>query len=79
MITKIETTQALDTMGEATAEDLSNWCEYLEPKLAEQYPNAEIILHEGGSFTTLHVEDDDDLDAKIEVQEFINYLWDSWL
>lgn len=79
MITKIETTQALDTMGEATAEDLSRWCEHLEEKLTEEYPEAEIVLREGGSFTTLRVEDDENPEAKADVQEFINRVWDKWL
>ena len=86
-ITKIETTQTLETMGETTEEQAAEWCEYLETKLAEQYPDAEISveLNNRQSSTTLYVECDLDeegvptnFNAKAEVNEFMNYLWDAW-
>lgn len=78
MIEKIETNQALDTMGEATTDDLNRWCDHLEKRLIAEYPEAEIKIRRGGPFTLLHVEDDENPDAKDEVQETINRIWDSW-
>lgn len=81
MITKITTTQTMDTMGEATHEDLHNWCEYLGQSLSEEYPNALVVVREiaNNSPTTLHVETDGpDAYETSEVQEYINRLWDHW-
>jgi hypothetical protein len=80
MITKIELTETIHTMGDTTEEEAAEFCEFLETKLAQKYPSAEVTVHLDNhqSSTSLYVEDADNYDAKCEVNEFINACWEIW-
>ncbi len=84
-ITKIEITQSIHTMGEVTEEQAAEWNDFLESKLTEEFPQAEISvkLSKRSDSNNLYAESRDDADGcpidtdpKNTVQEFINYCWD---
>ena len=83
MITKIETTQTVNTVRETNIAMMDDWCEFLESELSEQYPDAEIAVHQDNriSSDTLYVEHDGGevgSPTKADVQEFINRCWNKW-
>lgn len=87
MITKIEAVQTIEEMGETNNEQAVKWMSFLEEKLHEQYPDAEISvdLNNRQSSGTLYVECDEDeegaptdINAKNTVRDYINYLWEQW-
>lgn len=87
MITRIDTEQTIEMMGDVTEEQASEWIEFLETGLHKQYPDAEISvdLKNGQSGGKLYVECDvdeegapTDIDAKNTVGDYINYLWEQW-
>ena len=87
MITKIEAVQTIEEMGDTNNEQAVKWMSFLEEKLREQYPDAEIAvdLNNRQSSGTLYVECDEDeegaptdIDATNTVKDYINYLWEQW-
>ena len=85
MITKIDITETIHTMGETNETDAEKFCEYLAEQLADEYPDAEISvkLNNRISSTVIYVETDVDddgcptnMNAEDEIQEFINRKWD---
>jgi hypothetical protein len=83
MITKIELVETLQTMGEATEEDLFRWCAQLRSRLLNEYPGTEIYVQAVADLTSnqIHVEVDDDTDtlsAKATVQKIVRQCWKLW-
>lgn len=85
MITKIEITETVQTMGETNEADAEKFCKYLEEQLADEYPDAEISvkLNNRISSTIIYVDEvetDDDcptnMNAESEIREFINSVWE---
>jgi hypothetical protein len=86
MITKIDITETVQTMGETSAADAELFCDFLRAELVDEYPDAEIsvTLNNRISSTVIYVETDLDEDgcptnmnAEDEIQEFINRKWDT--
>ena len=83
MITKIELMETLQTMGEATEEDLFRWCAQLRSRLLNEYPGTEIEVQAVADLSPnrIHVEVDDDTDtssAKATVQKIVRHCWEQW-
>lgn len=87
MITKIDLTETIHTMGETTEEEAAAFCSHLETKLSEEYPDAEIRvkLDNRMSDTVLYAECDTDeeglptdMEPVATVREFINLVWERW-
>lgn len=83
MITKIELTETLEPMGEATEEDLFRWCTHLKSELMNQYPGTEVSVKAVAdkSPCKIYVEDTEGNDSyviRVAVQEFINQCRDKW-
>jgi len=83
MITKIELTETLEPMVEATEEDLFRWCTHLKSELMNQYPRTEVYVKAVADKgpCKIYVEDTEGTDAyliRVAVQEFINQCRDKW-
>jgi hypothetical protein len=83
MITKIELTETLEPMYEATDEDLFRWCTHLKSELMNQYPGTEVSVKAVAdkSPCKIYVEDTEGNDSyviRVAVQEFINQYRDKW-
>ena len=83
MITKIELTETLGKMGDATEEDLFRWCDNLRSVLSNQYPGTDVEVRAVADTgpDKIHVEVDDDTSAtsaKDTVREVIAHCWDLW-
>jgi hypothetical protein len=81
-IIKIEMTETLDTMGEATADDLNRWVEFLQDELFTEYPDADVSVNAGRTAKLWVQTSDFNFSAeraKNEIREFKNRCWDRWV
>jgi len=70
---RIECVISNDSMGDATEADAQTWADYVEKRLNEEYPNADITVSVNCRQSSVEIVDGEGEDG---AREFLKMLWD---